>query len=255
MRSDMAKVLVERPRVGSRNRGVAVKGYRKRLRKLLDSGDGPPAREGIERLHGGTKFFNEHLGPLRRYVGSQIGRPWDKVYSEICERVDRGNVVQKHILTHLYDYVLTRVILIDGEPCYGGVEYFRSHLYGRPLRELDLRQLCYVCPKSGILKRVPPRRRPQPPRGPKPPAYVRVSDRLQCRFIAGRWELVTLAPLPDAWHRAKAGQVDVVLKKPVHALDESEARAAYGAAVYAESRRVLRKSELRNYPIPIDLIR
>lgn len=251
MRSDMAKVLVERPRHGSRDRGLTVKGYRKRLDRSFAAGDGPPVREGMKRLHGGTKFFNEHLGPLRRYVQSQVGRPWDKIYSEICERVDRGNVVQKHILTHLFDYVQTRAVLIDGEPCWGEPGYW----YGRPLRELHYRNLWYVCPKSGILKRVPPGRKRQPTRRPKPPAYVRVSDRLQCRYLDGRWELVTLAPLPDDWHRAGAGQFDVVQRKQVRMLGSSEARAAYGAAVYATSRRVLRKAELRQYPIPIDFIR
>jgi hypothetical protein len=67
--------------------------------------------------------------------------------------------------------------------------------------------------------------------------------------------LVTLAPLPDAWHRPKADQFDVVLGKPVRALGTSEARTAYGAAVFAESRRVLRRAELTQYPIPIDFIR
>jgi hypothetical protein len=253
MRPDMGKVLVERPRYGSRDRGATVKGYRKQLDRSLATGDGPPGREGMKRLHGGTKSFNEHLGPLRRYIESQVGRPWDRVYSEICERIDCGNVVQKHILTHLFEYVRTELILIDGEPCWGEP----GPWYGRPLRAVThyYRHLWYVCPKSGLLRRVPLRRKRPANRRPKPPDYVRVSDRLQCRYIAGRWELVTLAALPGDWHRAKARQLDVVLHKSVHSLGESEARATYGAAVYATSRRVLRKTELRQYPIPIDFIR
>ncbi len=255
MRADMAKVLVERPRFDSRDRGTPRKGYKKRLRRMLDAGESPPIREGMMRPYGhGVPAFNEHLSPLRRYVQSQVGRPWDKVHSEICAHIDRGNVVQKHILTHLYDYVLTRVLLIDGQPCWGDSSYCYSW-YGRPLRELSLRQLCYVCPKSGLLKRVPPRRTPRPAGRPAPPAYVRVNDRLQCRFIAGRWEVVALAPLPDDWHRAKSDAIDPVLGKPVCFLGEAEAKNTYGAAVYATCRRVLRKAELRQYPIPIDFIR
>src|SRR5690242_5662034 len=100
MRADMGKVLVERPRLGGwRGASRPGKGYVKRLKKSLDAGDSPPAREGIKSRYGhNTKFFNEHLGPLRRFLNSNVGRPWDKVYSEICKHVDRGNVVQKHIL-------------------------------------------------------------------------------------------------------------------------------------------------------------
>ena len=76
-------------------------------------------RGNVGRSHLHTKFFNEHLSPLRRFLDSNVGRPWDKVYSEICRHVDRGNVVQKHILTHLFDYVVVDTVLIDGEPCRG----------------------------------------------------------------------------------------------------------------------------------------
>jgi hypothetical protein len=49
--------------------------------------------------------------------------------------------------------------------------------------------------------------------------------------------------------------VDVVLNKSVLTVTAFEAERLYGAAVYAVSRRRLRKTELRQYPIPIDLIR
>ena len=67
MRADMGKVLVERPRPGSREGSRPRKGYRKRLQREFDSPDSPPARESMNARCGGTRFFNEHLGPLRRY--------------------------------------------------------------------------------------------------------------------------------------------------------------------------------------------
>src|SRR5262245_48169807 len=167
MRADMGKVLVERPRLGRWRRASRPgKGYLKRVKKCLDSGESPPACEGIKRRYGhATKSFNEHLGPLRRFLDSNIGRPWDKVYSEISKHVDRGNVVQKPILTHLFDYVVTRTILIDGEPCRGKAGGGR---YGSPLRTSERRDQWYVCPKSGLLRKsryVPRKRsRPEPPR-------------------------------------------------------------------------------------------
>ncbi len=100
MRADMGKVLVERPRFGSR--GGRPKGYKKAVTRGLAAGGGP-TREGMKRPHGHSlKQFNEHLGPLRRFLDANVGRPWDTVYSEICAHVDLGNVVQKHILTHLF---------------------------------------------------------------------------------------------------------------------------------------------------------
>src|SRR5687767_836238 len=112
MREDMGKVLVERPRLGRKRAKWSKKGYRTRERNELRTGD-TTRREGIKARGGDTKEFNEHLGPLRRFLDANVGRPWDKVYSEICQHIDRGNVVQKHVLTHLFDYVVTTVVLID----------------------------------------------------------------------------------------------------------------------------------------------
>ena len=60
----MAKVIVERPRYGSRMRGHG-KGYCRAQRRI--DRDEAPKREGLKRsLSGMTKSLNEHLGPLRR---------------------------------------------------------------------------------------------------------------------------------------------------------------------------------------------
>jgi hypothetical protein len=54
---------------------------------------------------GGTKGFSDHLGPLERYLRSQVGRPWNKVYSEIAAHIRPSNALQQHILSHLFGYV------------------------------------------------------------------------------------------------------------------------------------------------------
>jgi hypothetical protein len=247
MRADMAKVIVERPRL----KGWACnkpKGYQRALRRYGE--DGPPSREGIKaRWQGRTKSFNEHLGPLRGYLAAQVGRPWDKVYSEICAHIDRGSVVQKHILTHVADYVAVHVVLIDGVPCSG-----EGRLYGTPLHQLH-QTLCYVCPGSGLLRRVPPPpKRPRKPCKKKPPRYIRVSDTLQCRFFDGAWHLVTLKPLPTIpYHCGRSRGMDVLLQRPAAELALAEARGHYGAEVYACEVRRLGRREQRQYPIPDDL--
>jgi hypothetical protein len=77
MRDDMARVLVERPRI------PAHKARKGRHRDF----EGLPSHEGMRRaaeLSGDRKMLNENLKPLRRYLEKQVGRPWDTVYSEIA---------------------------------------------------------------------------------------------------------------------------------------------------------------------------
>ncbi len=149
MRSDMDKVLVERPRGGA---GYAGKGYRKELQRT------PPeewrGREGMKaRWRGGSKHFSDHLGPLSRFLLSNVGRPWDLVYSEICEGTRRGFPVREHFLVHVFQFVERSAILVDGVPCHG-----RGNAYGTPLSNYGGRSL-YICPRTGLLRRVPVRDR------------------------------------------------------------------------------------------------
>lgn len=245
MRPDMAKVIVERPRLKG-NAWRKPKGYARGLARYGE--DGPPAREGIKhRWHGGGKYLNEHLGPLRRYLDSQVGRPWDKVHSEICARIDRGSAVQDHVRDHVEEYVVRNVLLVDGVPCNGEGGWG----YGKPLHET--RALWFVCPRTGLLRRVKhvSRKRRKQPGKETPPAYVRVSDLVQCLFIEGAWHLVTLKPLPThPYHPMRVHVVDVVLNKPVCEMTHSQARRHYGAEVYAVARRKLSHRELRHYPVP-----
>jgi hypothetical protein len=250
MRADMGKVLVERPRVKSGYVPGPGKGYRKQLHKAMAADDSPPVREGIKKRYGyNLKHFNEHLGPLRRFLNSNVGRPWDKVYGEICEHVDRGNVVQKHILTHLFDYVIVTTVLIDGEPCDGRPGY----RYGDPLRASARYNQWYICPKSGLLRRcshVP--RRPRVKRT-ELPRCVRVNKTEMCVELNGQWELVTVAPLPEPMTQKPAH--DVLRKCSVYPWSADGARQFYGAAVYATARRPLSKRELKALPVPIDWVR
>ena len=248
MREDMAKVLVERPRIRGGYTPGPVKGYRKRLRRQLDSEDSPPPREGMKVRGGKTKHFNEHLSPLRRFLDSNVGRPWDKVYGEICSHVDRGNVVQKHILTHLFDYVVTKVILIDGQPCNGEA----GRRYGEPLRESESYHQWYVCPKSGLLRRSRHVRRRKQSDEPRP-RIVRIGPTEMCLERNGQWELLTVAPLPE--ELAQKPRYDVVRKRLVYPWSRCEAQGFYGAPVYATSRRPISKRELRQLPVPIDWTR
>src|SRR5262249_24088639 len=158
----------ERPRLG-RTGSNKAKGSRKRLQQGWP--ENLPRHEGIKRhCQGRTKHFNEHLGPLRRFLMSNVGRPWDKVFSEISAHINVNSVVQAHIRTHLFQYVAVHVILIDGVPC-----STEGRFYGQPLRGTWW-PLFYVCPRTGLLRRIKPSPRRSPRPRPEAPRYVRVDD-------------------------------------------------------------------------------
>ena len=243
MRADMAKVIVERPRLG-RAGSHKVKGEQRRLARYGD--DGPPSREGLKLRYGhNRKHFNEHLGPLRRYLDKQVGRPWDKVYAEICTHLRRDSVVQKHVHTHVAEYVLRDVILVDDVPCHGS-----GYWIGRPLAKSWVRW--YVCPRTGLLRRLKPTsRKRKPPITEETPPFIRLGDDLGCRFLRGGWHLVTLRRLPVAGNpRLRTPAKDVVLQRPIGLVTDEMARKEYGALVYAVDSRPLARHELSQYPIP-----
>jgi hypothetical protein len=245
MRADMAKVIVERPRKKGRA-WHKPKGNQRRLARYGE--DGPPAHEGIKACWmSRTKYLNEHLGPLRRYLNSQVGRPWNKVFSEICAHIDRSSAVQDHVRDHVEQYVTRHVLLIDGVLCSGEGGWN----YGKPLDRLGYRPW-FVCPRTGLLRRVKliSRKRKEEAKKESPPAYIAISDTLQCRFFDNGWHLVTLKSLPGPHLYGFCRAVDVLLKRPVMQITSEEARRSYGAAVYATASRRLSRRELRQYPIP-----
>ena len=70
----------------------------------------------MSRARGSSKHLNENLAPLKRFLARRVGRPWSRVYAEICEHIALRSAVQKHVLDHLHQFVKTAVVLIDGRP-------------------------------------------------------------------------------------------------------------------------------------------
>ena len=95
----MFKLLVERPRYhppGGKTSG----------RPPRDPDD-LPSREGMRRrykIHA-QKDLSDNLAPLRRYLMKQVGRPWNKVLSEICQTLRLDSAVQRHLRLHIQDFV------------------------------------------------------------------------------------------------------------------------------------------------------
>lgn len=134
MRSDMCKIIVERPR-----RSKDLNEHALRLRNALDG----PAHLGM-RVGYGYRELNENLAPLRRYLHSQVGRPWNKVFSEICSTIDRRNPVQQHIHRHIDQFIATRVEIRAGK-------LIECGKFG--LRPLGASGELYVDPRTGLICR------------------------------------------------------------------------------------------------------
>ncbi len=144
MRSDMARVVTERPRRGHTNQS---KKWGRRLGKNeYDAEDHGPTRAPIARHHQygwNAKEFSDVLGPLRRYLRKQVGRPGNKVWSEISRTLDNRSLSGQHIFDHIR-WEVTRHTCLDAD---GGVYDNRwsgpipvSGLYVHPITGL----LCYA---------------------------------------------------------------------------------------------------------------
>ena len=180
MREDMAKVIVERPRI------IDSFAHKGRVRPL----DELPTQLGMrrsQRERGGYKMLNENLKPLRRFLERQVGRPWDKDYAEIAAGLRVDNTVQQHVRDHLKDFVEIR-------PRRGIRPWSRwgDGLWYQPL---------YVDPRDGILKRTDrlpeARKRREARKREKPPERIELSTLRELRRIGGIWYDVTLEFLPE----------------------------------------------------------
>jgi hypothetical protein len=99
MRGDMAKVLVERPRRGGRDRGESR--YRYDGDETSRAAEQLPKTQSMLAAHVDRKSFDDHLGPLWKFLGRRVGRRWDDVYGEIRAVVKGRSTVLLHVLSHV----------------------------------------------------------------------------------------------------------------------------------------------------------
>jgi hypothetical protein len=68
----------------------------------LDEADATvaPARRHVH------KMFHDKLAPAHRWLVAQVGRPWSKVYSELCAKFDTRTVAGRHVVhDHMLQWV------------------------------------------------------------------------------------------------------------------------------------------------------
>jgi len=250
MRGDMPKVIVERARRGG---GTLRKG------RAVRDDDLALSKVGVKRharMRGGYKELNENLNPLRRFLEGQVGRPWDKVWSEVCENLKPSNTVQQHVRDHIPDFVAIKTALRDGEV------WVKDRSSMTALKSSHVR--LYVDPKTGILRRnkywqswQSKRRARSAAEAKKVDARMRVvsATKQLHLFDDGGWWEVTLAKVPTGQQDVKTARSvrrvtfelavdDVVLRAGLSKLTRQH---LYGrGGVFAASKRQLSKKEIRD---------
>jgi hypothetical protein len=182
------------------------------------------------KVRNGTKHFADCLGPLKRFLRSKVGQPWNQVYSELSCHLDKSTLSGQHILSHLWQYVERDVEIIDGVP-------FRK---ARPFRRMQLGNWrddeFYIHPETGLLclaEHVP---QPKPKR--QRDDLVVLDAYHHYRKLNEVWYVITLADIPSI----DCQFVDVLLKE---SFTRQTAYCEYGKYVYAVSKRQCNKKEVR----------
>ncbi|MDX2235941.1 MAG: hypothetical protein NW203_00115 [Hyphomonadaceae bacterium] len=232
----MAKVIVERPRLGH-SMGRVRPG---RFAPLQDD-DGEPlrARGPVRERVWKTKTLNENLAPLKRYLRSQANRPWSKVFSEISAHLRPTSTVQQHVRDHIEDFVAVRTRMKDGAVVTLGHGWRGGET---PLTE-DRREL-YVHPRTGLLLRNPhwkswARVFKEKQRSSAAPQIVALGAFRVAVRLPGGWHEANLEPIPAQPH---AGPFSDAIFGVAWSGDL--ARARYGRAdVFAETLRRLSAAE------------
>lgn len=189
-------------------------------------------REGIRRpwLKDRPKYLNENLAPLRRFLQKNVGRPWDKVYSEVCQRINRNSAVQLHVWQHLRLEVCT-----DPNVVLGLVHRWSWPRHGSRF---------FVDPRSGLLREIRQRRRQHEASAHPHVDRIEIDDEREYRRIEGIWYELTLAPLP-----VNLPSYDMGLKQEFSTREDF--LCFYGREVYAVNKRQLSKKEIRKLALGV----
>jgi len=168
VRHDFGKVVIERPRWGSSARNAKVRWFGRIVPDPeVDGGyeyEGPTRIPGSSHAEGFLKGkilekgFTDVLGPIRGYLHRNVGRPWDKIYSELSQALGSGSWPVRHVLTQHVDVYAKTYRGVDGAvwALEKSGPYQVSPSFSRPE--------FYVQPETGLLRVCP--KRPNPKKQP-----------------------------------------------------------------------------------------
>ncbi|MDZ7991639.1 MAG: hypothetical protein RM022_029365 [Nostoc sp. EfeVER01] len=227
----LSEIVIERPRGGRRISLKKVTGFKKQLYKITQDA----IQDGLLNPYlikptNKSKYLSDHLGPLRRFLRSQVGQPWNEVYSQLCQRLDPSTMAGQHVIDHVWDYVERYVEIIDGgfysKPYQG---------YGNQL-DTSYRDRFYIHPETGILCAVEKIPRKQKQKQEQTDILI-IDNYHQYQKLNEIWYLITFEDIP-----------------PVHThyvMDAVKGKINYSAAtyrgqtIYAVRKQQCNKKEIR----------
>ena len=268
----MARVIVERPRRGSRHattndekgwgRRNASKGHDEDKYEKLEN---LPQKESMTRRYGwNRKELNENLSPLRRFLMKSVNRPWDKVFSEICENINTNSTVQQHIRQHVFDTVENNTFIgKDGKVWYHVAYHRGTGDMSEPIA--DSYKDLYIHPENGLLLKNKNKKRNRYNYKKQRQEEIDQIRREgpdadhQLHNIDGIWYVIELKPLPEKLYEMKrtpdgalfkdptseAHQRDIMLHNALQHLSASEFERMYGRKVFGVSKKQANSKELK----------
>ncbi|WP_427159151.1 hypothetical protein ACQFX9_24285 [Aliinostoc sp. HNIBRCY26] len=227
----LSEIVIERPRSGMKISLKKLTGFKKELQRITEEA----TEDGLFNPYlikprNKSKYLSDHLGPLRRFLRSKVGQPWNDVYSELCQKLDHKTMAGQHVIGHLWDYVVTHVEIVDG--------HFYGTLINRGYQislDWSYRQRFYVHPETGILCAVEnkPQKRQQ-----EEIDVIIIDDYHRYHKINEIWYLITFEDVP----KTPTQCVEDVLKG---CIPISHATFHQGRCIYAVKKKQCNKKEIR----------
>lgn len=227
MRSDLVKVITECTKAG--RGGLYNREVRSKLKNSKGDEDGFFYSSSSKSVRRSVLDWDDHyghsFGPLKRFFQKQIGKVWDKVYSEIRKHDKKGI-----ILRYLDHYVETKC-----EKDEYGTVHTRTLTYRWRSSELSHGDI-YVDPDDGIIK-VYKRNKRQPRNYSRPVTEYKISPDEK------------LVQENGIWYRYEYGMVERT--HPLHRWTDDEGKTHYEYATRQHhevtSKKQLSSKELRDY--------
>lgn len=180
----MGKVITERERRGSSDPCMK---YRKSIAwKGFDADYHEPKRAKVSangQYGWNHREFTDVLGPIYRWLRAQVNRPWNNVYQEMCEVLDKRKLTHKHVFDHVKNYVQSELVYKGKD----GQFYVRGRFSWKdtdpPVDGL------FVDPRTGILRK----QKPRPEKvETKPVEEIKRQDGKYYKKVNGIWYLCSI---------------------------------------------------------------
>jgi hypothetical protein len=207
---------------------------------------------GRDRQYVDPRTFTDVLNPLKRFLQKNIGRPWDKVYSDLRGGLDVRKVTGRHVFQHLERMVELNCFEDENRQ----IQYLdESRQWRRPGVEGF-----YVHPRTGLLSYAPRTSKAEAQRGSldrRPVEGFWIDDTRAYRIVNGIWYVVNhqivrvsrkAASFPEAWDAVRRAKVRLHTGNNFVAIQKTQCNREQIAEVQkliAEWERILRQRSFK----------